>query len=53
MSGEDQVYLVAQDGGNAPETLTTTNVGQLSNLRWAPDGKQPGRREQGRQGATW
>ena len=51
MSGEDQVYLVAQDGGSAPVALTTTNVGQLGNLRWAPDGKHLAVGEQGRQGA--
>jgi len=39
VSGEDQVYVVAQDGASAPVALTTTNVGQLDTLRWAPDGK--------------
>jgi tricorn protease len=39
-SGEDQVYLVAQDGSSAPVALTTANVGQLGNLRWAPDGSR-------------
>ena len=37
-SGEDQVYLVAQDGSSGATALTSTNVGQLGNLRWAPDG---------------
>jgi tricorn protease len=41
-SGEDQVYLVAQDGSGKPEALTTTNVGQLGNLRWSPDGSRLG-----------
>ncbi len=39
VSGEDQVYAVAQDGASAPVPLTTGNVGQLDTLRWAPDGK--------------
>ena len=39
-SGEDQVYLVAQDGSSPATALTSTNVGQLGNLRWAPDGKR-------------
>ncbi|WP_026852941.1 S41 family peptidase [Geothrix fermentans] len=39
LSGEDQVYLVAQDGKGRPEALTSGLVGQLNNLVWAPDGK--------------
>jgi tricorn protease len=39
-SGEDQVYLVVQDGSSKPEALTTDNVGQLGGLRWAPDGSR-------------
>jgi tricorn protease len=39
-SGEDQIYLVAQDGSAKPEPLTTTNAGQLGNLRWSPDGSR-------------
>jgi len=38
MSGEDQVYLVPQDGSGKPVALTTDNVGQLDVLRWSPDG---------------
>ena len=38
LSGEDQVYTVAQDGSAKPEALTTDNVGQLDALSWAPDG---------------
>lgn len=37
-SGEDQVYLVPQDGSGKPVALTTDNVGQLDGLRWSPDG---------------
>ncbi len=40
MSGEDQVYLVPQDGSGKPVALTTDNVGQLDGLRWSPDGKR-------------
>ncbi|MBE0592085.1 MAG: PD40 domain-containing protein [Gemmatimonadales bacterium] len=39
MSGEDQVYTVPQDGSGPAVALTTTNVGQLDGLVWAPDGK--------------
>ena len=39
MSGEDQVYLVPQDGKGRPEALTSGLVGQLNGLVWAPDGK--------------
>lgn len=39
-SGEDQIYLVAQDGSSGPVALTTDNVGQLDNLRWANDGRR-------------
>ena len=39
MSGEDQIYLVAQDGKGRPEALTSGLVGQLNGLVWAPDGK--------------
>ncbi len=38
LSGEDQVYLVSQDGSGQPVALTTDNVGQLDGLRWSPDG---------------
>lgn len=38
MSGEDQIYLVPQDGAGPPTALTTANVGQLDGLRWSPDG---------------
>jgi tricorn protease len=39
-SGEDQIYLVPQDGSRKAEALTTTNVGQLGKLRWSPDGSR-------------
>jgi len=40
MSGEDQVYVVPQDGSGPATALTADNVGQLDGLRWAPDGKR-------------
>jgi tricorn protease len=40
MSGEDQVYVVPQDGAGAAVALSTDNVGQLDGLLWAPDGKR-------------
>jgi tricorn protease len=39
MSGEDQVYLVAQDGKGKAEALTSGLVGQLNAPLWAPGGK--------------
>ncbi|MDH3292480.1 MAG: S41 family peptidase [Gemmatimonadota bacterium] len=39
MSGEDQIYSVPQDGSGPAVALTTTNVGQLGNLVWAPNGE--------------
>jgi tricorn protease len=39
LSGEDQVYLVDQDGKGKPEALTSGLVGQLNNLVWAPGGR--------------
>ena len=39
MSGEDQVYLVNQDGKGRPEALTSDLAVQLNELVWAPDGK--------------
>jgi tricorn protease len=39
MSGEDQVYVIAQDGSGQPEALTSDNLGMLYEPLWAPDGK--------------
>jgi tricorn protease len=39
-SGEEQLYLVDQDGSGAPEQLTTQFVVQLQAPEWAPDGKR-------------
>ncbi len=39
LSGEDQVYLVDQDGKAKPEALTTGLTAQLNEPHWAPDGK--------------
>ncbi|MDX1478170.1 MAG: hypothetical protein R3301_10735, partial [Saprospiraceae bacterium] len=38
-SGEEQIYLVNQDGRGEPEMLTTTMTGMLYIPRWAPDSK--------------
>ncbi len=40
LSGEDNVYLVAQDGSGEPEALTSGNVGQLGGLHFSPDGSR-------------
>jgi tricorn protease len=39
MSGEDQVYLVDQDGKGKPEALTSDLDVQLNPPNWAPGGK--------------
>ncbi|MEI6473635.1 MAG: hypothetical protein WCO20_13435, partial [Holophagaceae bacterium] len=39
LDGEDQVYLVAQDGKGRPEALTTGLAVQLNAPVWAPGGK--------------
>ncbi len=37
-TGEEQIYLVAQDGGAAPEALTTDHRAMLYAPEWSPDG---------------
>lgn len=37
-SGEDQLYVVAQDGASAAEALTAAHVGMLYAPVWSPDG---------------
>ncbi|MBK9796735.1 MAG: PD40 domain-containing protein [Holophagaceae bacterium] len=39
LSGEDQVYLIDQEGKGRPEALTSGLVGQLNAPVWAPGGK--------------
>ena len=39
-TGEDQVYVVAQDGSSEPEQLTDGLTGMLFALRWSPDDKR-------------
>ncbi|WP_306591512.1 S41 family peptidase [Geothrix sp. 21YS21S-4] len=39
MSGEDQVYLLDQDGKGKPEALTSGLAVQLNAPAWSPDGK--------------
>jgi tricorn protease len=40
MSGEDQLYLIDQDGSGKPDQLTTEFSGMLYAPAWAPDGKR-------------
>ncbi len=40
MGGEDQLYLVDQDGKGKPEALTTDLKGYLNAPEWSPDGKR-------------
>jgi tricorn protease len=39
LSGEEQVYLVDQEGKGKPEALTTTLKVFIRSLTWAPDGR--------------
>ncbi len=39
MSGEDEVYLVDQDGSGTPERITSDGDVRRDGLQWAPDGK--------------
>ncbi len=38
-TGEDQVWLVSQDGSGRPEQLTDGHVGTMYQPAWSPDGK--------------
>jgi len=40
LSGEDQLYLIDQDGRGEPEALTTTHKAMLWAPEWSPDGKR-------------
>ncbi len=40
MSGEDEIYVVAQDGSSAPEQLTKGGSAMRYAPEWAPDGKR-------------
>jgi tricorn protease len=39
-SGEDEIYLIDQDGSGEPAALTSGGEGMRFALRWAPDGKR-------------
>lgn len=39
-SGEDEVWLVEQDGGAPARQLTTGHSGRLTGLLWSPDGRR-------------
>ncbi|MBI5365349.1 MAG: PD40 domain-containing protein, partial [Planctomycetes bacterium] len=39
-SGEEQLWLVDQDGSGKPEALTTDRKERLNGLLWSPDGKR-------------
>jgi tricorn protease len=40
MDGEDELYLIAQDGAGKPEQLTHDFHAMLNKPSWAPDGKR-------------
>ena len=44
--GEDEVYLIDQDGYGEPQQLTDGNTTRFDNLLWAPDGKHLALRDQ-------
>ena len=44
--GEEEIYLVAQDGSGEPRQLTDGNQGRLSGLLWSPDGERLAFRDQ-------
>ncbi|MCC7011850.1 MAG: PD40 domain-containing protein [Planctomycetes bacterium] len=39
-SGEEELWLVAQDGASSPVQLTSGNDRRIDGLRWAPDSKR-------------
>lgn len=39
-SGEDQLYVIAQDGSSPARALTKTHVGMMYAPAWSPDGKR-------------
>lgn len=39
VTGEEQIYLIKQDGSEEPQQLTTDLNAMLFSLRWSPDGK--------------
>ena len=39
-SGEEEIYLVSQDGSGSPEKLTEDGKRRRQNLAWSPDGKR-------------
>ena len=38
--GEEQIYVVNQDGSGEPEQLTSSNAGMLFGLEWSPDNER-------------
>ncbi len=40
MTGEDEVYVIDQDGSSAPEQLTRGGKGMRYQPEWSPDGKR-------------
>jgi tricorn protease len=39
-TGEEELYVVAQDGSGTPEQLTTNGAGMRYQPEWAPDGRR-------------
>jgi tricorn protease len=39
-TGEEQIYVVNQDGSGEPEQLTSSNAGMLFGLEWSPDNER-------------
>ncbi|UCG87872.1 MAG: PD40 domain-containing protein [Gemmatimonadota bacterium] len=39
-TGEEEIYVMNQDGSGDPEQLTTGNEGMLFGIEWSPDGER-------------
>jgi tricorn protease len=40
LTGEEEIWVTAQDGSGAPEALTTSSTERINDLDWSPDGKR-------------
>jgi tricorn protease len=40
ISGEQEIYLINQDGSGEPERMTNGNQGRIFALEWSPDGER-------------
>jgi tricorn protease len=40
VSGEEEIYLINQDGSGEPERMTNGNEGMIFGVEWSPDGER-------------